>query len=152
MVSYDPSCPRTFRIAKSTRERKKNCDKAIDGDLQSPKLGPERGSATCRVWDFTQITELQWVQLQNRAKGLPALTGRLRGHKHVPRRHAQRCWQLPLAPPSWLWPLQTFPPIRQVPQALNVSGQATRARPPSEISNSEHCRQDSRGELHPKRK
>ena len=41
MVSYDPSCPRTFHIAKSTPGRKKNCDKAIDGDLQSPKLGPE---------------------------------------------------------------------------------------------------------------
>lgn len=99
MVSCDPSCPRTFQIAKSTPERKKNCDKAIDGDLQSPKLGPERGSATCRVWDFTQITELQWVQLQNRAKGLPALTGRLGGPKHMLRRHAQRRWHPLAAPP-----------------------------------------------------
>ena len=70
-VSYDLSCPRTFRIAKSTQERKKSCDEAIDGGLQSHSLEPGHGSATCQVGDFTQITELQWVQLQNRAKGSP---------------------------------------------------------------------------------
>lgn len=74
-VGYDPSCPRTFRIAKSTQERKKNCDEAIDGGLQSHSLEPGHGSATCQVGDFTQITELQWVQLQNRAKGSPRSQG-----------------------------------------------------------------------------
>ena len=58
-VSYDLSCPRTFRIAKSTQERKKSCDEAIDGGLQSHSLEPGHGSATCQVGDFTQITEDQ---------------------------------------------------------------------------------------------
>ena len=34
-------------------------------------MEPGHGLATCRVGDFTQITELQWVQLQNRANSSP---------------------------------------------------------------------------------